>query len=483
MALTVKELEALTPADKGRILTDGGSLKGLVYVARNDAVSVNFRYAYKFNSASKNILIGTWPQMGLAQIRQARDALRTKISEARKINGLDPIGQRRKDAEDAAAKQELEKLRQESEREVERLKIEADRQESTLEQQKRLQDLAAKQARMTIREMFEQWKRLDLVSRSDKGDETERSFNRDVFPQIGDLAAADVTKANVQAIIDTIKARATAKQNMVRTAKKTLAELRQMFGFALDRDYIETDPTARIKKAKIGKDVERDRVLSEPELILFFQKLPDSGMTETSQIALLLQLATLARIGEVLSARWEHIDFERRTWTLPTTKNGKRHQIWLSDFALNQLKRLKTITGLTEWLYPATRAKKYESSFTTHVCLKTVTKQVGDRQRFDGTPMSGRSKQVDALTMPQGKWTPHDLRRTGATIMAELGTPSDIPDKCLNHKEEKKLKRIYQQAQYEGPMRDAWRILGERLELLESRANGTAGNVMTLKFA
>ncbi|MEZ5643628.1 MAG: hypothetical protein R3E99_00430 [Burkholderiaceae bacterium] len=55
-----------------------------------------------------------------------------------------------------------------------------------------------------------------------------------------------------------------------------------------------------------------------------------------------------------------------------------------------------------------------------HVCVKTVTKQVGDRQRPGAAPMSGRSKDVDALVLPGGKWTPHDLRRTAATTMAEL---------------------------------------------------------------
>lgn len=483
MALTVKELEALTPADKGRILTDGGSLKGQVYVSRDGKVTVHFRFAYKFDRASKTIAVGTYPSLTLAQIRRSRDALRAQIVEARKTNALDPIGQRRKNSEDAAEAQKIEDLRKVAEREAELLKIEADRQEKLLLQQKRLQNLAAQQARVSVREMFDLWKRLDLVSRADEGEEAERSFKRDVFPLIGDMAAADVTKAHVQEIVDTVKARATVTRNMVRTAKKTLAELRQMFGFALDREYIDTDPTARIKKAKIGKDVERDRILSEPELILLFQKLPQGGMADTSQIALLLQLATISRIGEVLSARWEHIDFERRLWVLPDTKNGKRHEIWLSDFAIRQLEKLKVITGLTPWLFPAARAKKGSPNVIDHVCEKTVTKQLSDRQRTGGVPMSGRSKNVDAMVLLEGKWTPHDLRRTGATLMAELGALPDVVEKCLNHTEENKIKRIYQRAQYEGLMRDAWRLLGDRLELLAARASGAAKNVTTLKAA
>ena len=89
---------------------------------------------------------------------------------------------------------------------------------------------------MTARSLFEQWQRLELVQRADKGSEAQRSFERDVFPLIGNVAAADVTKAHIQELVDTIKSRATPTQNMVRTAKKTLADMRQMFGFALDRD-------------------------------------------------------------------------------------------------------------------------------------------------------------------------------------------------------------------------------------------------------
>lgn len=275
------------------------------------------------------------------------------------------------------------------------------------------------------------------------------------FPLIDNVAAADVTKAHIQEIVDTIKSRATPTQNMVRTAKKTLADMRQMFGFALDHDYVDADPTARVKKARIGADVERDRVLSEAELILLFQKLPKASLAITSQMALLIQLATAARIGEVLAARWEHVDFERRMLTLPETKNGKWHEIWLSDFALCQLKTLHENTGLTAWLFPATQTKKDQSDFADHVCIKTVTKQVGDRQRPGDLPMTGRSKDVDALVLPGGKWTPHDLRRTAATTMAELGGLPDVVEKCLNHTEVGKVKRIYQRAQYEGPMRDA----------------------------
>jgi hypothetical protein len=75
---------------------------------------------------------------------------------------------------------------------------------------------------------------------------------------------------------------------------------------------------------------------------------------------------------------------------------------------------------------------------------KTVTKQVADRQREPGGQIAGRTKQIDALKLGGGQWRPHDLRRTGASAMAELGALPDVIEKCLNHAEENKMKRIYQ---------------------------------------
>jgi integrase len=462
--ITVLELKALRPADNGKRVSMGNSMFGTVRAGQDGIISVYVVWRYRVGGKIRQAPLGTWRDdkdaMSLKALRDERDRLAADLK-----NGTDPL--ERKAAE--------------------RIKAQADQVEAIQTQQARLTDLAALDARLTVRGLFDLWQRHSITSRDDKGAEALRSFNRDVFPLIGEVAVAEVTKANIQKIVDEIKSRAKPGKNMVRTAKKTLADLRQMFGFALDRDYVEADPTARIKKDKIGKDVERDRVLTEAEVIALFHKLPKAAMAETSQYALLIQLSTLARIGEVLGARWEHVDFERGQWTLPETKNGKRHDIALNGFALRQITNLHKLTGTTPWLFPAATNKKDrdegKADFSEHVCEKTVTKQVGDRQRPGLKPMAGRTQHVEALVLTGGKWTPHDLRRTGATMMVELGALPDVVEKCLNHTEEKKIKRIYQRAKYAEPMRKAWLKLGERLDLLEAKAQGKSSNVATIKAA
>ena len=437
--ITTKALEALRPSDHGKRIADGDRMFGIARAVKNDpeAVSVDFEWRYNFASKVRQVRIGAWPRMSLKAIRDERDALKGKIKD-----GIDPL----------------------AEKEADRLKKQADQTEAKQTQITRLQELAAKDARMTVRGLFDLWQRTDLKKRQDRGSEALRAFEADVFPLIGDVAAADVTKAHIQRIIDTMLSR-----GVKRMTERVFSDLRQLFGFAMDRDHIDADPTARIKKHKIGGSVERDRVLSEAELIELFKRLPLSGLVESSQCALTIQLATITRIGEVLGARWEHVDFERHTWTLPETKNGKRHTVHLNDLALRQFEALRQHTGLTEWVFPASR-------LNGPVCPKTVTKQVADRQRGDGEPMSGRTKQTNSLALAGGQWRPHDLRRTGATLMAELGVLPEVIEKCLNHTEQTKVKRIYQRAQYEAPMREAWQRLGDRLALLADKP----GNVVTL---
>ena len=442
--ITVKELQALTERENGKRISMGESLYGVVRTGADGAVSLHVVWRYKVGGKVRQTPIGTWKNgsggKSLKELRDKKDELALNLKK-----GIDPI----------------------QAKEADRLKKQADQIEAKQTQIDRLQELAAKNARMTVRGLFELWQRTDLKKRQDGGSEALRAFERDIFPAIGSVAVADVNKTHIQGIIDNMLSR-----GVKRMTERVFSDLRQLFSFALDREYIEADPTARIKKHKIGGSVERDRVLSEAELIEFFKLLPTSGLAATSQNALFIQLATITRIGEVLGARWEHVDFERRIWTLPETKNGKRHTVHLNDMALRAFEALRQHSGLTAWVFPNSR-------LNGAVCVKTVTKQVADRQRGDDAPMSGRTKQTNSLALAGGQWRPHDLRRTGATLMAELGVLPDVIERCLNHTEQTKVKRIYQRAQYEAPMREAWQRLGDRLALLADKP----GNVVTLARA
>lgn len=445
--LTVKGINAAKAGERDLQLSDGGGL--VLRVGRNSGLKT-FLYRYKKDGSSKWIRLGDYPALSLENARVQAQALDLKRKQ-----GIDPIEEReqeaaRKEAEAAATAQAL----------------------------------AAQAARVTVRDLFDRWASVDLVRRKDGGAEVRRMFEKDVLPTLGAMAVEDVRKGHITGITDALLAR-----GVTRMAKMIFSLVRQMFRFAVDRDIIEHEPTAAIRKAKIGgKDTERDRVLSEDEIKALVRQIPSAGLTHSTEAAVWLALSTCCRIGELLAAQWEHIDFEKRTWWIPpeVSKNDKAHTVYLSDFALAQFQALKdeTDAALIErrmkdpeaqpiaWIYP----NRHNDGA---VCPKTVTKQLGDRQRPGLKPMKGRAKadKGEALVLPGGKWGPHDLRRTGATLMVALGVLPEVAERCLNHTEQNRVKRTYQRHSYEREMREAWRLLGKRLELL---TRTKAGNVVTL---
>ena len=261
-------------------------------------------------------------------------------------------------------------------------------------------------------------------------------------------------------------------------ARYLLADLRLMFKWAIKRDYCEVDPTYLLELKDFGVKGERDRVLSDAELRELFKALPSAKLPQHSEKAILIMLSTCCRVGEISQAKWSDIDFEQATWTIPkaTAKNSKEHVITLSAFAVACFEAIKATQE--------EQAKKWErdtlpafvipsDDWTTHIDVKAITKQVKDRQRE--IPLKGRAQGANkALMLAKGDWTPHDLRRTGATLMRSMGIDSDVIEKCLNHVKKDVLKRIYQRPDLSREMAQAWQALGDRLELL------TTDNVIVL---
>jgi integrase len=107
---------------------------------------------------------------------------------------------------------------------------------------------------------------------------------------------------------------------------------------------------------------------------------------------------------------------------------------------------------------------------------------VGDRQekfKNRSKPLSGR-RHDNTLVLnhgTKGGWTPHDLRRTGATMMQELGVTLEIIDRCQNHLlGGSKVRRHYLHHDYANEKRNAWRLLGTLGKVDQSRCRGSGAN-------
>lgn len=443
MALTVKQLESLSATDKGRKLSDGGSVWGLVKVAKDGSLSVAFYWRFGFGVANKreDFYCGTWRKgVSMTTIRKERDNAAAILA-----SGKNPNEERKLTKERAAVAQQEELA-----------KIEAE-----------------KAALRTLGACLSEWyESSEIVNRKDRGAYIKRSIAKHILPKLGGISIQIISKVMLADILHSVAKSAPIMANRLHSM------LNQFFKYcANEREWVSRNPLDGTSRAKIGgKESPRERVLCDPkdpakhELKELRDAMDAAKLIDSTKAVLWIILGTACRIGEITQARWEAVDFVKRTWTIPpeNSKNGKAHTVNLSDFALRHFEMLKTYSGTkSPWIFPASRGDG-------PVCVKSVGKQIYDRQR--DVPMKGRSKAVGALRLSNGAWTPHDLRRTAATLMGHCGVLSEIIERCLNHTEENKLKRTYQLQEPRQQMQEAWGLLGQRLEVLLADEKVIAGN-------
>jgi len=144
------------------------------------------------------------------------------------------------------------------------------------------------------------------------------------------------------------------------------------------------------------------------------------------------------RRGEITALRWEWIDQEKQTITIPgaIAKNNRTHALPYGQAVADLLAVVPFREGC---LFPAGRE---------HVRGKPTT-------TFNAWPKSKVA--LDKLLANVAPWTLHDLRRTFATNLAKLGTPPHVVEKLLNHASGtiSGVAAIYNQFQYMDEMRTA----------------------------
>ncbi len=470
---TVKELEALPAAWKGDFVRDGDGLVGDVRLGSDQTVSIHWRWEFKWEGKKARHYCGTWPATTMEAVRAERDRARQLRTE-----GVDPRVERK--ASRIEAQQKLEAV---------------------------IEDAARRAAEnKTWREMVEDWL-ANGVKRAGSNAELRAGFERHLLPSLGDMQARTVEESNLR---ETLR-RVGRELELARTAERMAGDLRQMYRWAIVRkpwrdllrdgnpaDLLETEQVVPegyepgIRERKLSDDELRElRDIFQRTQAQYLGAEPGAKYTvarplgRECQLAVWLCLGTLCRIGELVVARWEHVDLQAGVWFVPAknTKTKVDWTVYLSSFALQRFKALHTLTGKTPFCFPTRprgRARDgAQEPATKPLGTKVITKQIGDRQhRFmKRKDPSARRRNDNTLVLADGangEWTPHDMRRTGATMMQSLGVQPEIIDRCQNHKmpgddAARALARVrphYQQYNYEPEKRAAWEKLGAHLDAI-----------------
>ena len=193
--------------------------------------------------------------------------------------------------------------------------------------------------------------------------------------------------------------------NTPSAANHAFSAVSKLFSWCVARGIIETNPCLGTSRPAPAK--ERSRVLLDEELSAIWHAADHVGFPMGPITELLI--LTGQRRGEVAGMRWQEIDFDRATWSIPSerTKNKRPHTIPLAPFAIAIIRALPRIND--RLVFPA-RGSETEI-------------------------VSGYSKlkpKLEALANVND-WTLHDLRRTAATGLARLGVAPHVVERILNH--------------------------------------------------
>ncbi|ATC28423.1 tyrosine-type recombinase/integrase [Caulobacter vibrioides] len=276
-------------------------------------------------------------------------------------------------------------------------------------------------------------------------------YERDVEPAFKNRMLTEIEPGDVRALCQLVKDRGAPA-----TAIHIRDQINLIFAFArLHGEKVE-NPAKDVSPSSIWSFTPRERALSAKEIRLLYPLLEQVPTLPTIRLGMKLILLTLVRKSELQDATWDEVDFVNAIWSIPAArmKASRAHNIYLSTQALDIMIALKTCAGNSPYLLPS----RYEADQPmSRATFNRVTMSIAERAKAQGLPLA--------------PFTVHDLRRTGSTLLNEIGFESDWIEKCLAHVDRRTSRRVYNVAEYAQQRRhmlqewadmiDAW-VQGER---------------------
>jgi integrase len=257
-------------------------------------------------------------------------------------------------------------------------------------------------SRITVGSLIDLYLRRRVIGRLRTAKTIESRLRRTLTP-ILQRYAADICRRDVRellnAMVDVGKGREAEKRRQVCTA---------MFRWALSQDIVAADPTAGLEAYDRGTP--RDRVLTVEEIETLWRWLGSDALSLEAADILKLELLTGGRCGEISGLRAEEIDRNKWVWTLPASrsKNGRQRVTPIVGLAREMLEQRLSGVGKGP-LFLLDKGVAVSSAHIGHYLLTRRT------------------------ILPIAVFTSHDLRRTFATMLAEMGIALDLVAAIVGH--------------------------------------------------
>jgi integrase len=426
--LTDAFVRSAKPPAAGRLEISDSRCVGLVLrITPNGVKSWSYRFRDKTTGHLTRATIGQYPEIGLTTARASADAMRRTVAE-----GANPVEQKR----------------------IGRTKTFGGLAERYLAEHSRRR------------------------KRSHAGD--DRNLRKHVLPQWRDRPYVAITRSDVIKLVE----------GLVTAGKPTLANrvhslVSGIFTFGLDAGLVGANPCYRLKKRGV-ENIGR-RVLSDPEIRLFWNGIVEPPRVRRVGLALRLALLTGARAGEVAGLSRAELDgladASRSAWIISgtRTKNGKDHLIPLTPLARELILDLLAMIepGEQFLLPPQTRRRGHMRPNSFAHAMVYFGRKLPDKETQLALPETDAT--VDAIrTWRADPPTPHDLRRTVGTRLAELRIPKEIRDRVLNHAAGDVGSRHYNLHDYAEEKREALSCWARALTMI---LDGTTAKVIEIAAA
>lgn len=238
-----------------------------------------------------------------------------------------------------------------------------------------------------------------------------------ILPKLGPLPVDQVQPADVVHMLETANRTWTISKRILTSAK-------MLFAHACGLRLINVNPVVGIDLVALRgprPPVRRRVMLTEPELRTLLADIEEIG-TENA-LALRILLATCVRSTELATARWEYVDLEAGRWIVPeeNVKVRRAFMVPLTPTVVGWFRQLQELAGTSEWVLPARQERRRRNQGgDTHVGKTTLWAAI--KRAFERGDIDIR------------RFTPHDTRSTAKGHMRNLGVSNEVSELALNHK-------------------------------------------------
>ncbi len=319
MNITERKIKYLEAGKSRQIVWDNGGFG--IQVAPDGEKS--FVLEYRFNEMTKMITLGIYPEMSLETAKQQAVKAFEMI-----IQGVDPEEKGLPAPGESQAKpstsqkQTLDQIREKATQQLGKLKEKASETLAELKTSETFGKIKEK-ASETLAEL--------------KTSETLGKIRGKAAAKLGEIRER-IEKKVKQA------GRKPSPEEVVKQAEKKVIPIKR----EAERSAPEKDDKPLALKAQFG------RILDRSELKTLWSGLANSDMPPAHQLSVKLLMVTAQRYEEVEPSRWVDFDMVSKWWTIPGnfTRNGKKHRVPLTNMALDLLRKIKELSGMSGVLFP-----------------------------------------------------------------------------------------------------------------------------------